>query len=353
MSDNAEKSSIEGEVNLYSGDSKATLPLLSKDILTALHNHIHPSLDKLNLYKHEYRRVDIDDIRQICLRLKQWTQQYEVVSTKFRFLVEHGDMEIGSKTYVNTYESLDKFFRYDLGVKDPIKSIKVNFSCIYVNNEYGSSEKVDVVLDLTGHYRHPEYYLSNKKIQNFFHIDRMDSDEVSAKFIVEYYSYLVGQGVMNVVEQWYASLNEVRYFRENWITRTLFDGGPVSPRSIATFIVVALPALLGCLFAFSFQSLNDESFWYHPNYFIALSVVLYVLFRLLFSFLIGKLDFYRREINKIPLIVINSGDREAYEKYLEENKNLKNKRDFWMNSVVIAMVVSVAASVLVGILNMS
>jgi len=349
---------IQGGVLIASGEDAAFLPELPRPILQALHNSVTGEKESLSSKKSQYHLITSEDLSQLCMRVKQWTQQFELVSESTRFDVHHVDRKERSKSFKSNYSSFKSFLKYDSGIADPVSDISIKISILYVNKEKNSTEIVEMLVKLNNlvRFRHKTQEAETETeadILNLdFYFDFYDPGYYSAEFKIEYFDYIVARGLMSVVNDWYGSLPLAVTPKQNKFLEWIVSNRSYRrPYGDIVLIDLAVSILLTCgMFSGVSKRLDLHSMQTPGDIFqISLAammtcILLYFLINFVFGKISKALSFYRG----IPLLHLNKGNERqmrVYEKYIEESESVQR---FWFGTVVTGLLVSIAAGLLLN-----
>lgn len=346
MSD--EKDEIEGSIVLKTGSSEAHLPPIPSPILQALHNTITGPKESFTIARRRPAVVKPEDIQQLENIIVQWARPYNPISLNIQYFTTNSANDGISGHTRSKYASLKSFISKEPPRNEPITSTQISLSLLTRDLEENKLISIEATITLSGVARQYIHNASENDPLGLSYARHIVDEDRTFSTSVFYTDYVMAKGLSSVVDDWYKNLDN----QQVWLPRRLFKLSeieefydPFGALSHATTFFPPIIALILFSGALRYFEVNTQIL--QSNAILILSALIFTWATVSFSlkFPISRLmRQYGGE--KVPLVIINSGDKKRSETYETDMRKKSTREKTWINSVYISFIVSLGAGIL-------
>lgn len=275
---------------------------LPTSVLQALYREVTGKTETMTRTYKGNHIITLEDISQLCSRIDQTLQQYDVAEKTTSINVSH------HKDDKLNFSSIERFKFYEIAKAKPVSSLIMSFNFLIKVPETGKHFNYKLVVDITPFVLEEHEDLMAQYSLPF---SRLNGPPITSN--VEYVDYVVARSLLSACDDWVEGLKSIKQPKiSKWIK---------SKHDIIN-IMAPLTAILVAIFTASRFIPNDKTGGVLPIHSlgvwmcgsVAWIFILYVIFELL-----NKVLYHRvLDLRSATFVLINRGD--------EINKNAVEKR---------------------------
>lgn len=338
---------IGGEIILRAGESEAQFPDIPKSVLEAIHRSIIGAQESLSVRRARSSVCKNDDIVQLCHLLNQWVEPFKplTASSRLSVIVSPNDKIRGDKRA--SFNSLESYLLKFPGRTEATRRLTLMFDSTMTGD--GRIDRVSLEVELTA---------SSVRYSSMIDINAdnedqaiLPSDGYNATIRVRYTNYLVAKSLVDVFDEWFASLEELEQHNRNPAIEFIATDHPFDDYSPRKQLVRWVPIILALFIIHGF--LVNEAFaqWREALSLPSIALLGAVICAGL-SIFFGELT---RRYDEVSLprrrhLLLTQGDERLLRESQLRMAKKRARRDFLRNTIVAGFLVSVAASIAVNII---
>lgn len=311
------------------GGEKAHIRNLPASVMQALYHELTGRTETLKKTFRDDHIITFQEIEQVCNKLNQFIEQYDVKGADFSFDVSFFG---GTRQRLS---SLERFMLFDVSAAEKISEIDIRFAFLLATPQVGVYQNYKVIINLRS-------YALHKDFTNLRFGHSRYSDETGS-ITIEYIDYVVAKSLMSHLSDWIDGCDKFDVKR-----RILnFLGGEYEEQSGYIFSAIAMTSVLSTIYAFQLflgiDKLDDIKYLLFTIYYTAsFSILVFVVAYSAFYIFMRKASFG----GVFPYIIITRGDQRNYDTFIAKNRERDEKYYRIMYGVVIALIVNLTSSVI-------
>lgn len=291
------------------GAQEITLPegkSIDLDTIRTLFKEINASSSKITKVFKENHLIKFNDIEQLLVKFCQVLEPWKVTNASVVVSLSHSD---GSKI---TFKSFDEFRCYDTNQNNAVTSIELEYKFFKLNEDVNKIDIYEISMAISSRAAMRKVVAESNGVDA--HLLRLGS-MISGQVEISYTDYLIGKYLLQVVSDWYDSVEKSKGDSITALAGSLADWAP----TIFRFVLYVVAASFFWISLYGYMVELDGMAQIAAvlvSFFLVLSVLDRLAFRLGVYF-----DHYIDRIHPAAALLFNEGDKRVMEEFNEFNRD--------------------------------